>query len=194
MTPAREYATALGALAVAAAVMLAALGQVWVRATVGGGEQPRIVLSYTGRQLLPVAAGAAILLLAGIAGVIATRRIGRTIVAVVLVCAALVAGGAALRYGLDPAAAGRQRAINDSGLTEVVLSVTSWWLMVALSAAVAALAAVAGALRGSRWPTLGRRYERPGSARVAPDVMTPAQAWDALDRGEDPTRASEVTE
>lgn len=199
MTPGRQYGITLGALAAAGAVMLAALGQVWVTATVGGGgtDQPSIVFDYTGRTMLPVAAGAGILLLAGIAGVIATRGVGRIIVGALLLIAALGAVAAAVGYGLDAAAAGRSRAVADAGMADVVVVGSSWWLVVAVAGFVAALAALAVVLRGRRWPVLGGRYERRGDAAgaaVAPDVMTPAQAWDALDRGEDPTRAAEVTE
>jgi uncharacterized membrane protein (TIGR02234 family) len=50
-------------------------------------------------------------------------------------------------------------------------------------------------LRGRRWPGMGRRYERPGRsagpppARERTDEERTADAWRALDRGEDPTEA-----
>jgi uncharacterized membrane protein (TIGR02234 family) len=195
MTPQREYGLVLGSLAAAAAIMLAALGQVWLRATASGGQdQPRIVLTYTGRELVPVAAGAAILLLAGVAGVIATKRLGRSVVGVVLVLAAVAAGGATLSWGLSASAAGRERAIADAGVEDIDLSGSWWWLVVVVCSVAALAAALAVVLRGRRWPVLGGRYERPGTASGRPDVVTPAQAWDALDRGEDPTRTSEVSE
>ncbi|MBM0233247.1 Trp biosynthesis-associated membrane protein, partial [Micromonospora sp. STR1_7] len=54
------------------------------------------------------------------------------------------------------------------------------------------------ALRGGGWPAMGARYERPtrtvaGSAPPAAGPSAPlagrrtTEAWDALDRGEDPT-------
>ena len=40
------------------------------------------------------------------------------------------------------------------------------------------------ALRGRRWAVLSGRYDAPAARRTAPEVS----AWEALDRGEDPTR------
>jgi uncharacterized membrane protein (TIGR02234 family) len=59
------------------------------------------------------------------------------------------------------------------------------------------LGAAAGLLvvaRGRQWPGMGRRYERSGSSPTAPsparaqtDEDRAQAAWQALDRGEDPT-------
>ncbi len=60
----------------------------------------------------------------------------------------------------------------------------------ALATALGGLAvAAAGALtvvRGKEWPGLAARYDRP--SRPAGKPQTDAQVWDALDRGDDPTR------
>jgi hypothetical protein len=65
---------------------------------------------------------------------------------------------------------------------------------------VGGVLAVAGglltALRGERWPAMGARYERPARGTGAPVARDAdgrvtgrrtTDAWDALDRGEDPT-------
>jgi hypothetical protein len=50
--------------------------------------------------------------------------------------------------------------------------------------ALLAATGVLVAVRGPRWPALGARYEAPGP-------MSERDAWDALDRGEDPTTMPE---
>jgi uncharacterized membrane protein (TIGR02234 family) len=53
--------------------------------------------------------------------------------------------------------------------------------------------------RGRGWPSMGSRYERPGVPRTPaedrPQYIGPSRSdvamWDALDRGEDPTRRGE---
>ena len=53
---------------------------------------------------------------------------------------------------------------------------------------------VAAALRGPRWPGLGRRYERPAppvprpNRRAAGPDVDDTDLWRAQDRGDDPTR------
>jgi membrane protease YdiL (CAAX protease family) len=60
-------------------------------------------------------------------------------------------------------------------------------VLVGLALAVAAV--VAGgwiAVRGPRWPSMGRRYERTPQPPPA-ERLTSRETWDALDRGDDPT-------
>jgi uncharacterized membrane protein (TIGR02234 family) len=66
---------------------------------------------------------------------------------------------------------------------------------------VAGLLGVAAGLlvvvRGRRWPGMGRRYERADAAAPRPVVRTDEEraqaAWQALDRGEDPTEDPRVS-
>lgn len=201
MTPAREYTATLVALAAAGATMLAGVGQVWVRAVSGGNGLPTVTAEFTGRELVPAAAGAAILILAGVAGIVATARVARTVVAAVVAIVALGGAVAVVRFGLAAREVGAARAAAELPVADVAVSTTGWWLLAAAGAAVAVLAAAAAAFRGRRWPTLGGRYQRAdGSAKASvgrrpqPASLTAAAAWDALDRGEDPTANDLVTE
>ncbi len=198
MSPGRQYGIALGLLVVAGATALGALSQVWVRATVGGADLPTLTEELTGRTLVPAAVGGAVLLLAGVAGIVATRGLGRRIVALLLLLAAVGMGVSAARFGLGLPESARGEAIAATGFDQVILVANAWWVAVALAALLAAGAALATLVRGQRWPVLGGRYERgPNAASersATPSEMTPSQAWDALDRGEDPTTAAEVTE
>ena len=106
--------------------------------------------------------------LAGTGALLATRGRGRVAVGVLL----LLLGAGAVA---DVAAAG--------GL--------SGW---AVTAALGALLLLAGGLLtvlGARaWGALGQRYDAPGAPAAQPRPKDPeVAAWDALDRGEDPTRA-----
>ncbi|MGE5830293.1 MAG: Trp biosynthesis-associated membrane protein, partial [Micromonosporaceae bacterium] len=42
--------------------------------------------------------------------------------------------------------------------------------------------------RGGSWPGLGARYARPGVSPSGPLADQPARLWDAINRGEDPTK------
>ncbi len=74
----------------------------------------------------------------------------------------------------------------------------------ALAVAAGVLGVAAGLVvvrRGWRWPAMGRRYERPGGAaepgpRLAAAPTTDeerAAAWQALDRGQDPTAGARAS-
>jgi uncharacterized membrane protein (TIGR02234 family) len=159
---------------------------------------PVVTASFTGRQLVPAAVGAAVMLLAGVAGVIATRGWGRRLLGAVLALAAVGMGVAAGGFGLALPESARPAAVAETGFDNVTIVGSSWWLVVVGAGALAAVAAVLVTVRGAGWPVLGGRYERgpatPKGTSMNPAAMTPAQAWDALDRGEDPTTAAEVTE
>lgn len=138
----------------------------------------------SGGDLLPWLPPLAVVGLAGAGAVLATRgRVRRLLGGLLLAIglAVAVGGGYGLLAGLDG-------------------EVSRHWPALCLAGGL--LTAVGGALtsfRGQRWPTMGGRYERP--TRVGTATATgggagagvPAagrqntDAWDALDRGEDPT-------
>ncbi|SCL69422.1 trp region conserved hypothetical membrane protein [Micromonospora citrea] len=135
----------------------------------------------TGTDLLPWLPALALVGLAGGGAVLATRGRARRLLGGLLagLGAAVTAGGG---YGLFAAFDGE---------------VSRQWPALCL---VGGLLATAGglltALRSRRWPAMGARYERPardGGAPVARDSdgrvtgRRTTEAWDALDRGEDPT-------
>jgi hypothetical protein len=95
---------------------------------------------------------------AGIVGILATRTWGRVPVGVALAGCGVGAGAAGL--GLD-------------GALRTVTALLGAALLVATGVLIA--------LRGRGWRGLGARYDAPSKPR------TDADAWAALDRGEDPT-------
>lgn len=114
----------------------------------------------------------------------ATKRLGRVLVGALLALAGVttvVVAGQVLSAGLRTEVA---RAA-DPGL--VVGATHSGWVWLLLVGGV--LLGLAGALvavRGRRWAVLSSSYDAP-AARPEAAPTTDKGAWDALDRGEDPT-------
>ncbi|MGN9775688.1 Trp biosynthesis-associated membrane protein [Micromonospora sp. H33] len=141
---------------------------------------PPVRDARTGADLLPWLPALALVALAGGGAVLATRgRVRRLLGGLLALLGVAVAAGGA--YGLAAGFAG---------------DVSRQWPLLSLVGGV--LAAAGGlltALRGRRWPAMGARYERRprpvAAARPQPGSVTgrrTTEAWDALDRGEDPTR------
>jgi uncharacterized membrane protein (TIGR02234 family) len=129
----------------------------------------------TGTEITPVVPTLSLISLAGAGALVATRRIGRVLIGVLLVLAGLgVTAGAG--WGLAQAGNG-------------TASARPGWGIVALAGGV--LVAVVGGValrRGRRWPTMGSRYERPtGAGRPVGVDDDAAKIWDAIDEGQDPT-------
>ncbi|SCL23779.1 Trp biosynthesis-associated membrane protein [Micromonospora inyonensis] len=146
---------------------------------------PALREERSGAALLPWLPALAVVALAGAGAVLATRGgLRRLVGLLILVLGAAVAAGGG--YALAAGFAG---------------DVSRQWPALCLLGGL--LAAVGGAWtarRGSAWPAMGARYERParGGATTAdgpaaPGAVVPTRgrgttdAWDALDRGEDPT-------
>ncbi|WP_231486392.1 Trp biosynthesis-associated membrane protein, partial [Candidatus Blastococcus massiliensis] len=152
----------------------------------------------------PLVPAAGLVLLAAAVALLAVRGTGRVLVGLL----AALAGGALGWSGLRVLTGGLDEAGRDlPGLAGATVTGTSaevgtTWPTLALVAGALAIAAGAFvAIRGRAWPGMGRRYERPGATPVAgviaPAATAPsaprtdedraAEAWKALDRGEDPT-------
>ncbi len=183
----REYAAALAGLVLGAALMLLALAQDWIRATATAPGSPAISIVLSGRALVPIAAGAAIVLLAGAAGVVAARNRWRVTIGIVLV---VVASGAVIAVAMfavaGPPAA---RLVAELGVPATAVTTSIWWLVCLFGAVLADLAGLAVVVRGRSWPVMTSRYERKATrTQNNPTGNSAARIWDALDRGEDPTR------
>lgn len=192
----REYAVTLTVVAVGAVVIIASYAATWATATVAvfAGQQgvaPTRDIALTGGQLVPLGAALGWLALAGAAGLLATRTWGRRVIGTVVVLAGGGAGASALAFALTgatliDAAVAAQGLPTSAALAGVESVARSPWWIVAMAGSLAVL--VGGALavvRGPAWPGLSRRYERRPEAASGP--MGGVAAWDALDRGEDPT-------
>jgi uncharacterized membrane protein (TIGR02234 family) len=169
------------------------------------------VLDVSGRTVDSAPTAFALVALAGVVAMLATRGTARRIVGVVLV---LAGAGIAWRALASSAAVGVGRArtlVTQNHQTVDALSVTPhvtthsvWpWLTVLCGLAVV-VSGVLAAWSGHRWPSLSSRYERAGAddtdMTLAPDSASSDEdeqrerskaattLWNALDRGDDPTR------
>jgi hypothetical protein len=140
----------------------------------------------SGADLLPWLPALALVGLAGAGAVLGTRGLGRRLVGALLaaVGAGVAIGGAYGGFGTDQ---------DDIRL--------SWPLLCVLGGLLTMVAGGVTTARGATWPVMGARYERtphrrtpepepepgPGTDGVRLDGRRTRAAWDALDRGEDPT-------
>ncbi|RAO21828.1 hypothetical protein LUPAC07_01098 [Micromonospora noduli] len=170
-----------------AALALWAATRSWsVELTVRPAPLPPVRDTRSGASLLPWLPALALVTLAGGGAVLATRgRLRRVLGALLGVLGLAVAAGGG--YGL---------------VADIGGDVSRQWPALCL---VGGLLAAGGgwwtAARGGDWPAMGARYERPTrtAPQTAPAQSEPAgpptplagrrttEAWDALDRGEDPT-------
>ncbi|MDI2126237.1 TIGR02234 family membrane protein [Yinghuangia seranimata] len=186
----REMGVALLLVLAGAGLTLALGGRVWAEgaASVHG---TRIAVEATATTVNKAPFALALFGLAGGLATFATRGRWRVVVGVALalggagiVAAALA--GASDRSAVDAEAASKA-AVEGVRAIDVTHTVWPWF-----TAAAGVLMLVGGllvALRGRTWPGMSSRYEAPGGQehkRVKP--TTSADLWNALDRGEDPTR------
>jgi hypothetical protein len=165
---------------VSGVVVLLAGGRTWGSATVVAATGNRQHVSVTGHDVLPAlpALGVALLVLA--VAVVAARGRVRALVGLVVVVVAGAVIGLAVTSRDDVAAELRHRAF---AVTEPIRPTTGFWAVLATAGGALAAGAGAGTVAlGRRWPSLGSRYDAPARR---PDAE--ASAWDALDRGDDPT-------
>lgn len=188
------YRAVLAALALGAVGVLLTYGAVWavVQAPVfGGADSPTTPIDLTGRDLAPLGSAAGWVALAGLAGILATRGIGRRIVGGIVAIAGGAAATTALTVGLSGADAVilAVRARTGVAPSAEAIALTPWWLPAMLAGLVVLIAGGLTLVRGPRWSTLSSRYERGGAAsgQARGEGSDAAATWDALDRGEDPT-------
>jgi uncharacterized membrane protein (TIGR02234 family) len=152
-----------------------------------------VALDLTGRDLEPLVAALGLVGLAGVVGLLATRRWGRLAVGAVLAAAGLAVAVTSVPRVAVPGAAEVRDVLVDSGKAGGVApgaavtatAVPAWPLLAALGGLLLAAGGVAVVLRGRHWPTMSTRYEKPAARPAA--APTDAGLWDALDRGHDPT-------
>jgi hypothetical protein len=164
----RGRTLAVVACVAGAGLALFAVGRTWTHVTVvRPAPLPPLHEARTGTALLPWLSALALVALAGAGALLATRGLLRAAVGVLLLLSGLgLAGGAVARLvaGASP----------------------GWPLATALGGLIVAGAGLLTVARGREWPGMGARYDRPVRAPGPP--RSESQIWDALDRGEDPTR------
>ncbi len=154
---------------------------------------PDVATSVSGRTVDAAPTALALVALAGVVAVLATKGVARRAVGAVL----LLAGAALVWRALSAAAAvsasraaaivrAQHASVTGSGAAPRVATSAAW---PALTVVCGVLVAIAGALvawRGAAWQAMSARYERPADPQRDTSRASTA-LWSALDRGEDPT-------
>jgi uncharacterized membrane protein (TIGR02234 family) len=202
----RELTAAVLALALGGALALSSSSQPWADVTiVRQAPLPPTAEVLTGGQAAPLVSACGLLLLAAAVAVIAVRGVGRVVVGLLVAVAGGVLAWSGLRGVTGKLDLGLADVTSSVGLgrAEVTSDPVAGWPALALVAGVlGVLAGLLIVLRGRRWPGMGRRYDRTGTA-AGQDPSTPGAAarparpesdedrhqaaWKALDRGDDPT-------
>jgi uncharacterized membrane protein (TIGR02234 family) len=189
----RHGAFAVGLLdVVGAGAALLIASRPWQTITVERAAPfPTINREVIGRTVNGAPTAFALVALAGVVAVLATRGAVRRLVggAIALAGLGLMWSGLA---SADPI--GEVRAHEIAGVpldaTFPGPTVETHVIWPALTAVCGALVAVSGiviAWRGHRWQAMSARYETPPAQEDADPAKTAATLWTKLDRGEDPT-------
>jgi uncharacterized membrane protein (TIGR02234 family) len=199
MGPSRRLGFAVLACVAGAGLAIYAATRTWSLRVVVRPGLPDLRTARTGAEQMPLLVGLALVALAGAGAVLATRGTVRRALGGLLALsgAAVAALAVAGRAGLDPGRA--------------AVAATIWPAACVLGGAMIVAAGLAAARHGHRWPAMGLRYERgevppppaepgagagplpaaghirPHTRRDHPGPVDPRAAWDALDRGDDPT-------
>lgn len=182
--------------------LLAVLGasRPWAAVDAAAAGMPPSPVTVSGGAALPWLTALALVVCASWLAVLATSGLARRAVAVLSLVAALavvvgaLTGGAAVSAALAAAVEASPTSVQGSGTALAARGArTVWPLVTALGGLLAAAAAGVVAVRGHRLPSMGRRYSSPvpAATREAADVSRsddPADWWQELDEGRDPTR------
>ena len=180
----RAFASAVVALAVAGGLGLFAAGRTWGTVTTRGALGARQHVAVSGRDVSSGLAAVAIALLALTIAVVAGRGWMRRLAGglAALCGVALVVVAVRARSSVDTTLA---RHVFAFGRTTVGGSRPPWWIASVIAGVIAVVAGAVIAVRGGTWTSMGARYEAPVAQPVPRN--DDADAWDALDRGDDPT-------
>ena len=164
-------------------------------------------LEVTGRTVDSAPTALALVALAGVVAVLATRGIVRRAIGVVVALAGVgliwrsAAAGSAISTSRARELLAQKGGVTNDSLVPHVQVHGGWSVLSILCGVLVVLAGAVIAGRGSRWAAMSARYESPSSQpRAVPadgngtedsTVAAPANVdvsmWTALDRGDDPT-------
>lgn len=185
MTARRAPAVAILSCALGGLLVLLTGGRQWAHTTLAGVDGAgRSTLSVAGHQVAPSITALGIALLALAAATLASNGILRRIVGVLVVLVAGAAIGVAVTARGDVSSALRHREVGPTGFA-VHASANGWWIVTLIGGLLALAAGVLTVFHSDGWSRMGEKYDAPSARRPTKDPAT--VAWDALDRGEDPT-------
>ena len=192
-SPRRVFATALLLELIGGGAALVLAGRPWLTVTV---SRPRPLANelvhLSGKTLQPGVFGLALVALAGVVAVLATKRLGRRVVGTALVLAGglLVWRAGSGLAGISPAQARSLAVTAASSIgvdqsSAVHLTHNQVWPLLTIVCGVLVIASgVLVAVRGASWTVMSARYDAPVESGPP---QTEVAIWSALDRGDDPT-------
>ena len=145
----RELASVAAVCAVGGGMVLFAVGRPWVELVAHRASPlPDVTLALSGRSLEPLVAGLGIVGLAGVVGLLATRRWGRLVVAAIVALSGLGVLVTALTRLTAPGAAEARDLLADAGRSAGAAAVTAtahpgWPLLAAAGGLLLALGGLA---------------------------------------------------
>ncbi|MGI8578039.1 MAG: Trp biosynthesis-associated membrane protein [Nocardioidaceae bacterium] len=190
----RAYGVTLVTGLLAATGVTVGVSKAWASATATIQGLPILHATVSGAELAPLAGALGVVLLASFGAVIATRGLVRRGLGVLIVAAAVVVLVSAVHPGAahDALEAGLSAKGLSGGDGFETQSVGWRWLVLAASV-LCVLAGGAVAAYGDQWATMGSRYDAPSAdeppAPNPDDELSEAEAWRAIDRGQDPTQS-----
>lgn len=186
MSSSARHRLLLGAALLVVGVVLAAAASagVWLRPRLGESLVAVPDPLLRGRTLVPAAVPLALVGVAGAVAVLSARaRVLRVLAAALVVLAGLGLAALTLAVVLDPSAAARH-ALGSSPPVVAAGATGLGWLDLLAGVAIAAGGPLVAAA-GPRRVATSSRYDSPGASAAA--ASPPANEWDALERGDDPT-------
>lgn len=152
-----------------------------------GGPFPNMTRELIGRDVDSAPTALALVALAGVVAVLATRGLLRRTVGCViglagvgLIWRALASADPVKDYGFDS----RMGLLTDHA--PMVETHAVWPVLTAVCGALVGVSGILIAWRGQEWQAMSARYETPPAQEADPE-KTAATLWTKLDRGEDPT-------
>jgi uncharacterized membrane protein (TIGR02234 family) len=176
----RGLAIAIAACILGGGTVLLATGRVWMHYSVDQRPLPPKEASATGHVIASPAATLALVVLAGVVVLPATRRLGRRAAGIAIALSGLGIGYlAVLAIVLTT-----DRIPGRGSVVPIDGRPTAWPWVALVAGALGFGAGLLAAICSARWPAMGRRYQS-GSAKRA--TSAEASMWDRLDEGDDPT-------
>jgi uncharacterized membrane protein (TIGR02234 family) len=192
----RELTVAVLLAVAGGAILLLVASRGWVGLRVDRkAPLPPLHRTIDGSDAQPLLYALGLVGLAGAVAILATRRIGRIVVGVLLVATGLLTLQRTISdlNGMSPAHvlslledAGPVVGVATGAHTVVDLQL-GWMIAALIGSVLMALAGLLTVARAGAWPVMGKRYERAGGGSKPAAAATDRTLWDAMDRGEDPT-------
>jgi uncharacterized membrane protein (TIGR02234 family) len=180
-----------------AALTLLSSSRTWVEASLTDPVLGRTAIDATGRQAAAVVPAVALVALAGGVALLLARALGRRVAGVLLVVAGAMGAASTVTVLRVPGSGVTDlvtKAVGVVGSQPTATQVTWWPWLALVGCGLVCLGGAVAVLRAGGWARPRGRYDSPavdtGPERDSPERSDsdPGRTWDALSRGEDPTR------